>query len=76
MLHLTHCLLTEYAIELTIEGCYLVERVDLTRIKQLSDARGVIHRLMLQGRETVVEHSIRHMEAVVLKLCLAQLIVE
>ena len=49
VLHFAHGLLTEHTVEFAIEGGDLVERVDVACIEKLTDARGVIHRLVLQG---------------------------
>ena len=45
-------------------------------IEKLADARGIVHRLMLQRGETVVEYGIGHMQVAIFEFCLADIIVE
>ena len=75
-LDLTHGLLTEHAVEFTVVAGDLSQRHHLTGIQQLTDPRGIIHRLVLQGRQTIVEHGIGDVQVAVLQLCLADLVVE
>ena len=65
----------EQSVEFAVVLCHLVERTDVALIDELSDARGVVHGLVLQRGEAVVEHVVGDVEFVVLEFHAAQLVV-
>ena len=73
-LHLVGSLTNQDAIQVAVVRRHLGQRGDIARIHQLTDARGVVHRLMLQGRQTVVEHGIGHVQVRVFELGATQLV--
>ena len=60
-LHLIGGLTDQHVVKLSIIGRYLGERCKIGRIEELLDTRRIIHRLVLQRRQAVVENGIRHM---------------
>ena len=76
MLDLMNGLQTQDTVDLAIIVGHFFHRIHLSGIEQLSDTTGVIHRLVLQRRKAVVEHSIRHVQVIVLKLCSAHIVIQ
>ena len=74
-LNLVDGLLDEYAIEVAIVGSNLGERVDITGIDQLTDATGIVHRLVFQRGQTIVEHCIGDVKHGVFEFGTMQLVV-
>ena len=58
MLRLAHGLLAQDAIEFTIVGRHLGQRLVIAAFDELTDAAGIVHRLVLQRGKTIVEHGI------------------
>ena len=74
--HLAHGLTAEHTVEFAVVACDLAQGLHITSVEQLTDARGVVHRLVLQGGEAVVEHGVRHVQVAVFEFCLADVVVE
>ena len=75
-LHLSHGLTAEHAVELAVVAGDLAQGLHITGVEQLTDARGIVHRLVLQGGEAVVEHGVRHVQVAVFEFSLADVVVE
>ena len=73
---LSHGLFTEDAIEVAVVVCDLAQRLDVASIYQLADAAGIVHRLVLQRRETVVEHGIGDVQLAVFEFGTVQFVVD
>ena len=75
LLDLTHGLRAEHAIELAVVKGDLGQRADIALVDKLADVRGIVHRLVLQRRQTVVEHAVGHMQLGILEFGTSQLVV-
>ena len=68
VLNLVHSLLAKDRVKLLIVDCQLVNRLQLLLplVHKLTDTGGIIHRLMLQSRETIVQNTIANVQTFVL----------
>ena len=69
-------LFAEHAIQFAIVGGNLAQRLHIAVVEQLLNARGVIHRLVLKGRQAVVEHGVRDVQIAIVELSPAQFVVK
>ena len=75
LLDLTHGLGTKHAVEFAVVERHLGERTDVALVDQLADMGRIVHGFVLQRRQAVVEHAIRHMQFGVFKFYAVQFIV-
>ena len=74
-LHLVGSLANEDGIEVAIVAGDFLQGMDVASIDELTDAAGIVHRLVLQRRETVVKHIVGNVQVGILQLGTTQLVV-